>query len=95
MAKLEFVRVDLADRVATVTFDRPPVNALNHQAWRELTEAFTTLGRDHLDYHASEEAYLAAKLRLFSECVAPESVRSSSPSSMTRWCSIPSRGEAS
>ena len=45
MAKLEFVRVDLADRVATVTFDRPPVNALNHQAWRELTEAFTTLGR--------------------------------------------------
>ena len=28
---------------------------------------FTTLSRDHLDYHGSTEAYLAAKLRLFSE----------------------------
>ena len=28
--------------------------------------AFTSLGRDHLDYHGTEEAYLAAKLRLFS-----------------------------
>ncbi len=28
---------------------------------------FTNLGRDHLDYHASEEAYFAAKLRLFTE----------------------------
>jgi UDP-N-acetylmuramoyl-L-alanyl-D-glutamate--2,6-diaminopimelate ligase len=29
--------------------------------------AFTNLGHDHLEYHASMEAYLAAKLRLFSE----------------------------
>lgn len=29
--------------------------------------AFTTFSRDHLDYHADENAYLAAKLRLFSE----------------------------
>src|SRR5215471_6059553 len=29
--------------------------------------AFTNLGRDHLDYHPSMEAYLAAKLRLFTE----------------------------
>ena len=29
--------------------------------------AFTGFGRDHLDYHGSEEAYFAAKLRLFSE----------------------------
>lgn len=27
--------------------------------------AFTTFGRDHMDYHASEAEYLAAKLRLF------------------------------
>ena len=45
MAELEFVRVEVADRVATVTFDRPPVNALNHQAWRELTAAFTALAK--------------------------------------------------
>lgn len=29
--------------------------------------AFTNLGRDHLDYHPDEEAYLKAKLRLFTE----------------------------
>ncbi len=33
--------------------------------------AFTNLSRDHLDYHADMAAYLAAKLRLFSELVAP------------------------
>jgi UDP-N-acetylmuramoyl-L-alanyl-D-glutamate--2,6-diaminopimelate ligase len=33
--------------------------------------AFTNLSRDHLDYHPSMEAYLQAKLRLFSELVTP------------------------
>lgn len=33
--------------------------------------AFTNLGRDHMDYHPTAEAYLAAKLRLF-EQVLPE-----------------------
>ena len=33
--------------------------------------AFTNLSRDHLDYHPTIEAYLAAKLRLFSDLVAP------------------------
>jgi UDP-N-acetylmuramoyl-L-alanyl-D-glutamate--2,6-diaminopimelate ligase len=32
--------------------------------------AFTNLSRDHLDYHPTIEAYLAAKLRLFSDLVA-------------------------
>jgi UDP-N-acetylmuramoyl-L-alanyl-D-glutamate--2,6-diaminopimelate ligase len=32
---------------------------------------FTNITRDHLDYHASFEAYLAAKLRLFEELLAP------------------------
>ncbi len=33
--------------------------------------AFTNLSRDHLDYHPTIEAYLAAKLRLFDALVAP------------------------
>jgi UDP-N-acetylmuramoyl-L-alanyl-D-glutamate--2,6-diaminopimelate ligase len=33
--------------------------------------AFTNLGRDHLDYHPTIEAYLAAKLRLFTELLEP------------------------
>ena len=38
---------------------------------RIAAAAFTNLSRDHLDYHPSIEAYLAAKLRLFEELVAP------------------------
>jgi UDP-N-acetylmuramoyl-L-alanyl-D-glutamate--2,6-diaminopimelate ligase len=34
--------------------------------------AFTNLGHDHLDYHPSMEAYLAAKLRLLSELLPPD-----------------------
>ena len=36
--------------------------------------AFTNLGRDHLDYHPTMEAYLAAKLRLFSGLLPPDGV---------------------
>ncbi|MCP5363899.1 MAG: UDP-N-acetylmuramoyl-L-alanyl-D-glutamate--2,6-diaminopimelate ligase [Hyphomicrobiales bacterium] len=32
--------------------------------------AFTNLSRDHLDYHGSLDAYLKAKMRLFSELIA-------------------------
>jgi UDP-N-acetylmuramoyl-L-alanyl-D-glutamate--2,6-diaminopimelate ligase len=33
--------------------------------------AFTNISRDHLDYHPTLEAYLAAKLRLFTDLVHP------------------------
>jgi UDP-N-acetylmuramoyl-L-alanyl-D-glutamate--2,6-diaminopimelate ligase len=36
--------------------------------------AFTNLGRDHLDYHPTMEAYLAAKLRLVTELLPPDGV---------------------
>jgi enoyl-CoA hydratase len=39
------VRVDVHDRVATVTLDRPPVNALDAATFRALGEAFEGISR--------------------------------------------------
>jgi UDP-N-acetylmuramoyl-L-alanyl-D-glutamate--2,6-diaminopimelate ligase len=41
----------------------PPISA----------SAFTNFSRDHLDYHGTMEEYFAAKMRLFTEVVAPGS----------------------
>jgi UDP-N-acetylmuramoyl-L-alanyl-D-glutamate--2,6-diaminopimelate ligase len=38
---------------------------------RVAAGAFTNLSRDHLDYHPTIEAYLAAKLRLFDDLIMP------------------------
>jgi UDP-N-acetylmuramoyl-L-alanyl-D-glutamate--2,6-diaminopimelate ligase len=38
---------------------------------RVIVAAFTNLSRDHLDYHADEEAYFQAKLHLFKVVMAP------------------------
>jgi UDP-N-acetylmuramoyl-L-alanyl-D-glutamate--2,6-diaminopimelate ligase len=38
---------------------------------RVAAGGFTNLSRDHLDYHPTIDAYLAAKLRLFSDLVMP------------------------
>jgi UDP-N-acetylmuramoyl-L-alanyl-D-glutamate--2,6-diaminopimelate ligase len=35
---------------------------------------FTSFGRDHLDYHATTGSYFEAKLRLFTEVLAPDGV---------------------
>lgn len=42
------VTVEIADRIAMVTIDRPPVNAFDHQTFAEIAEAFDGLaaGRD-------------------------------------------------
>jgi enoyl-CoA hydratase len=51
-AAMEYVTVEIEDRIATVTFDRPPVNALNAQAFREIERAFTEL-RHGTDAHVA------------------------------------------
>lgn len=43
MAEKEFIRVKIEGRVATVTIDRPPVNALNFKTMEELSVAFSEL----------------------------------------------------
>jgi UDP-N-acetylmuramoyl-L-alanyl-D-glutamate--2,6-diaminopimelate ligase len=39
---------------------------------RVTVGGFTNLSRDHMDYHATEDAYLAAKLILFERIVVPD-----------------------
>lgn len=41
--KLEQFRLDVADGIATVTFDRPPVNAQNRQTREEIVRVFDTI----------------------------------------------------
>ena len=42
---MKHIRVEIADRIATITIARPPVHALDAQTFRELTLAFQQLGR--------------------------------------------------
>ncbi|KJE23530.1 enoyl-CoA hydratase/carnithine racemase [Frankia torreyi] len=45
MEEPKFVRVEIADRIATVTLARPPRNALSAPMMREIGQVFTELGR--------------------------------------------------
>ena len=64
-------------RLAEVGVDRLAIEASSHgldqyrlDGVKIAAAAFTNLTRDHLDYHGTMQAYLSAKLRLFSELVA-------------------------
>lgn len=46
MAEREFIRLKIEEKVALVTIDRPPVNALNFKAMKELAETLEELGKD-------------------------------------------------
>jgi enoyl-CoA hydratase len=60
--KLETVRLEIADHIATVTMDRPPVNAQNRQAREELIRVFDEISaRDDV-----RVAILTATGKLFS-----------------------------
>jgi enoyl-CoA hydratase len=42
----EFLKVEVADHVATVTLDRPPVNAVNRQLLSEIHDTFRLVAED-------------------------------------------------
>ena len=46
MGEREFIKTKIEDRVALVTIDRPPVNALNGKTMQELGEAFEGLAKN-------------------------------------------------
>jgi UDP-N-acetylmuramoyl-L-alanyl-D-glutamate--2,6-diaminopimelate ligase len=52
----------VAAEISSIGLAEERVDRLNFRAC-----VFTNLGRDHLDYHITQENYFAAKLRLFSE----------------------------
>jgi enoyl-CoA hydratase/carnithine racemase len=60
---MDYVHIDIDDRVATVTFDRPPVNALDAQAFREIRDAFRALS-ESTDAHVA--IFTAPGTRVFS-----------------------------
>jgi enoyl-CoA hydratase len=45
LEQTRFVRVDISDRIATVSLDRPKVNALSPAMMREIASVFRELGR--------------------------------------------------
>jgi enoyl-CoA hydratase len=59
---MEQVRVDIDNRVATVTFERPPVNALDARAFREIRDAFRGLS-EATDAHVA--IFTAPGTRIF------------------------------
>ena len=70
---MDYVRIEIEERVATVTFDRPPVNALDAQAFREIGQAFRTLA-EGTDAHVA--IFTAPGTRVFCAGVdLPDSAR--------------------
>jgi UDP-N-acetylmuramoyl-L-alanyl-D-glutamate--2,6-diaminopimelate ligase len=70
LAEMERVGVRrVAAEISSIGLAEHRVDALDFRAC-----VFTNLGRDHLDYHGTQEEYFAAKLRLFTELL-PQSSR--------------------
>ena len=74
---LHRVLADLANRGlqhAVVEASSHGLDQCRLDAARISAAGFTNLSRDHFDYHADYETYFAAKMRLFSEVMAPGGV---------------------
>lgn len=62
LTEMRHVRTEIRDRIATITLDRAPVNALDSVAIRELTATFNALARST---QASVIVFTAAGEKLF------------------------------
>jgi hypothetical protein len=60
--KLEHIKLDIADHVATVALNRPPVNAFNRALRQDVTRAFDTL-HDRDDVRAIDQGQGFRRLR--------------------------------
>jgi UDP-N-acetylmuramoyl-L-alanyl-D-glutamate--2,6-diaminopimelate ligase len=60
----------VAAEISSIGLAEERVDALSFRAC-----VFTNLGRDHLDYHGTQEEYFAAKLRLFTDLLPKSSHR--------------------
>lgn len=58
---MEFVSLEVKDHIGIVTVDRPPLNSINIQAYKEIVEAFSIINNDNDVY----VAVLTAKGRAF------------------------------
>ncbi|MGH7320293.1 MAG: enoyl-CoA hydratase-related protein, partial [Candidatus Rokuibacteriota bacterium] len=61
--KTEFVRTEIRDHIATVTLDRPPVNAMNRQLFEEIRDTFATVATD---WEVRAVVFASACARVFS-----------------------------
>jgi enoyl-CoA hydratase len=97
------ISVDVTDHVATVTLDRPPVNAVDRPTFDEIRDAFTSFDQDRdvrvaIFTAAGERAFMAGiDLRAVDEAlVDPPPTRITDPGSAARdamWsitdCAVP------
>lgn len=58
---MEFVSLEVKDHIGIVTVDRPPLNSINMQAYKEIIEVFNIINNDNEIY----VAILTAKGRAF------------------------------
>lgn len=70
------LRVEIADDIATVTLDRPPVNAIDHASMVEIAEIFTSFA-DRRDVRVA--IFTAAGDRAFMAGVDLKSIDAASP----------------
>ncbi|MBM3670972.1 MAG: enoyl-CoA hydratase [Actinobacteria bacterium] len=102
-AKSTNIKVDVSDHVATVTLDRPPVNAVDRPTFDELRDAFTSFNQSRdvrvaIFTAAGERAFMAGvDLRAVDDApVDPPPSRITDPGSAAReamWsitdCAVP------